>query len=99
KVQINADGALYPQWRRDGKELYYWGTEKGVIKAVDISLSAVGVRVGMAKTLFDIPVAALQDNRRSYAVAADGQRFLFRPATGPQTSLTVIENWTALLAK
>jgi eukaryotic-like serine/threonine-protein kinase len=99
KYQISTDAALHPQWRRDGRELYYWGTEKSIIKAVDILLSSSGVRAGPAKVLFDVPVAMVEDNRSPYAVAPDGVRFLFRPVSGPVNSLTVIQHWTELLSK
>jgi serine/threonine protein kinase len=70
--QISTEGGTQPQWRRDGKELFYL--------APDRQLMAVTVKAGATfehdapRALFqtELNVAAL---RQSYAVSADGQRF------------------------
>jgi Tol biopolymer transport system component len=95
--QISADGGVQPRWRRDGQELFY--------VAADRKLMAVTVKSG---TVFesDKPHALFQtalnvaELRQSFAVSADGQRFLVNaPIETESPSLTVVLNWTALLKK
>ncbi len=95
--QISREGGNQPRWRRDGKELFYL--------APDRKLMAVTVKTGATfaadapRTLFqtELNVTAL---RQSYAVSADGQRFLLN--TSPEAGsppMTVVLNWPALLKK
>jgi len=95
--QISTEGGTQPRWRRDGKELFYL--------APDRKLMAVTVKPGatfdadVPRALFqtELPVYAL---RQSYAVSADGQRFLLNTSPeGGSPPLTVVLNWPALLKK
>jgi eukaryotic-like serine/threonine-protein kinase len=95
--QISREGGNQPRWRRDGKELFYL--------APDRKLMAVTVKTGATfeadapRTLFqtELDVTAL---RQSYAVSADGQRFLLNTsAEAGSPPLTVVLNWPALLKK
>jgi Tol biopolymer transport system component len=93
--QISTEGGTQPRWRRDGKELFYL--------APDRKLMAVSVKMGVAFEA-DTPRALFQtelntgDLRQSYAVSADGQRFLLNtPLEGGPPPITVVLNWPALL--
>ena len=47
-----------------------------------------------------VNILNLIDNRHHHAVGADGKRFLLREAAGPPSPpITVIVNWTEILAK
>jgi serine/threonine protein kinase len=96
KLQVSIMGGTQPRWRRDGKELFYLGAD-GAMMAVGIK-SLAPLELGEVSTLFQsgLPVAL---GRSDYEVTADGSRFLLnRPVTaGSQATLTVIQNWQALL--
>jgi eukaryotic-like serine/threonine-protein kinase len=96
KRQVSTNGGSQPQWRRDGKELYYLAPE-GKLMAVDITSSA-RIDSGPPRELFDteLTLSPLQDQ---YRVTPDGQRFLVLKPTSEATpmQITVIVNWTARL--
>jgi Tol biopolymer transport system component len=91
--QVSNDGGMQPQWRRDGKELYY--RRGSQILAVDVTVSAAGIRTGLPRPLADIGAAI------SWDVTADGQRFLVASPVAPQTTtpITVVLNWEAGLRR
>lgn len=86
-----------PQWRRDGKELFFLDGDK---------LMAVPVRSD--GTLFDsgTPVQLFTARlgisfRNHFTVSADGQRCLFASPRGSDNSggVNVLLNWPGLLKK
>ena len=90
--QISIGGGAEPQWRADGKELYFVSGS---------SLMATGIRTGPNSfeasppvKLFDAPLAQVM-RRNRYVAARDGQRFLLlaRPDSGNQI-LRVLTNWS-----
>lgn len=95
--QVSTEGGTQPRWRRDGKELFYL--------APDRKLMAVPVKTGATfeadapRALFQTALAA-SALRQSYAVSADGQRFLLNtPLEAGSPPMTVVLNWLALLKK
>ena len=75
--RVSSDGGWLPHWRRDGRELFYL-TTSGKLMAVDI-LAGTSFAAGKPRALFDTRIhpfsyPTLPGN--SYAVSADGQRFL-----------------------
>jgi eukaryotic-like serine/threonine-protein kinase len=93
--QISTEGDTQPRWRRDGKELFYL--------APDRKLMAVTVKTG-ATFEADAPRAMFQtelnvtEMRQSYAVSADGNRFLLNTSLGTESPpITVVLNWPSLL--
>ena len=92
KWQVSADGGRFPQWRADGKELYWTGIDLSAVMAAPIELQAGGVKAGRPELLFRAPAA----------LSRDGKRFLvLNPEGGEQASLpmVVVEHWAAGLAK
>ncbi len=95
KLQVSTHGGRDPQWRRDGRELFFLGSE-GKMMSVVVNPGAV-LQLSTPKPLFDATRASENPAGKNYAASADGQRFLMRrqiqapilPAT------TVILNWTA----
>jgi dipeptidyl aminopeptidase/acylaminoacyl peptidase len=88
--QVSTASGMFPRWRGDGKELFFMDREtSGKIMAVDIRVTGSSIQPGVPRALFD----AGFDNAASggglgpfhtYAVSADGQRFLIpRPAQAP----------------
>jgi len=97
KFQISTDGGTQPRWRRDQKELFYL--------APDRKLMAVTVKTDRMfapetpRALFQTTLN-VGDLRQSYAVAADGQRFLLNaPVESASPPMTIVLNWPALLRK
>ena len=95
KRRISTNGGVEPQWRRDGKGLYYLGRDY-MMMAVDVA-TGVNLEIGQPRQLFRAPVlGSLANYRNYYAVAADGHRFVIDSvATGSlQEPVTVMLNWT-----
>jgi eukaryotic-like serine/threonine-protein kinase len=97
KRQISTSGGVSPQWRRDGKELFF--------VAADGVLNVVTIRSG-ATLDWDAPRALFQTmftggTYAPFAVSKDGQRFLIAvsPAIEDVTPITVVVNWMATLQK
>jgi hypothetical protein len=96
KWQVSNRGGLIPHWRRDGRELFYL--------APDGTLMAVAVKPG-ASFQFDTPQVLFETNLQlipryktwmnQYAVAHDGQRFLFnRPVSEiAPNAITAVIPW------
>jgi len=94
---VSSGGGISPLWRADGGELYF--------QAPDGMLMATAVERGAAFTA-RAPVALFAFRSSGslfspyYAPARDGQRFLVCTAvdTEPGAPLTVVLDWTALVA-
>jgi Tol biopolymer transport system component len=100
KWQISTAGGGQPQWRRDGKELYYTAAD-GRLMAVAVegrTSSEAGFEAGVPQALFEmrLPFGSLL-YVDSYNASADGQRFLVNTPVGEAMAapLTVVINWTA----
>ena len=99
RKQLSFDGGVEPKWRRDGRELFFLGT--------DMRLMSVGLPGGdvaqatAAQPLFQARIALITNQRTNYVVSEDGQRFLVNTSTGDglASPLTVVLNWPALLRK
>jgi Tol biopolymer transport system component len=97
--QISKDGGLFPRWRRDGRELFYYADD-GRLMAVPLR-STTTLDVGDPVPLFEAHMlngpAISAGLRHQYDVARDGQRFLLNvPLEDAATpSITVVLNWAA----
>src|SRR5262249_19245344 len=97
KIRISAAGGAFPQWRGDGRELFYISPDYKVM-AVSVKQTSHSFEPSPPRGLFSI--AALANYLGPYEVSRDGQRFLvLSAAEETSTSLTVIVNWPALLKK
>ena len=100
KWQVSKAGGQQPQWRRDGRELFYIAPDK---KLVGVAVSAGSdFATGEARSLVDTRIAAWErSNQQScqYAVTADGERFLVNTASDTTVPMTLVLNWTAALSK
>src|SRR5262245_21650019 len=92
KRQVSTAGGGGPQWRGDGKELYYHAPD-GKLMAASVT-SAASLNVGAPVALFEFRAS---NNLSSpyYSVTRDGQRFLLSAIveTEPNAPLTVVVNW------
>jgi len=94
KWQVSSHGGIEPNWRRDGKELFYLAPD-GSLMAVEVKAGAT-FETTVPKALFRRPVADL-GFERSYSVSRDGRRFLLPTYTEEAAAapITVVVNWTA----
>jgi eukaryotic-like serine/threonine-protein kinase len=99
KWQVSTLGGGDPEWRGDGKELYYLSPD---LKMMAVPLKTDGsFEVGNPVALFDTRVLLPETPLQHYAVTHDGQRFLVLSPVGEETpaSTAVVVNWTAALSK
>jgi eukaryotic-like serine/threonine-protein kinase len=92
---ISIGGGSEASWRRDGQELFYVAPGGGLM-AVGLTRSG-GIKASRPTELFRAPISPeRRQNGTRYASSADGLRFLIPTAVGdpPQTTLTVIVNWS-----
>jgi Tol biopolymer transport system component len=98
RVRISEQGGTNPQWRRDGRELFYGDLEDRVV-AVSIAGGPGGgvLEPGTPTVLF-----AMQPNReriggtaQPFAVSPDGQRFLVNTRTEEAATppISLVLNW------
>ena len=98
KSQISVAGGIDPQWRNDGKEIFYLDTRNNRLMSAAVHLDRDPIDVGDVKPLFTLVKVG---PRGAYDVSPDGERILAvtqnaEAAAGP---LTLVVNWPALLKK
>jgi eukaryotic-like serine/threonine-protein kinase len=101
QTPISIAGGMQPEWRRDGKELFYIAAD-GRLTAVPVTTDGATFSAGTPHALFDVEVPEPNPPYpTNYVVTADGQRFLVNSVVDQPTrpALTVILNWTADLKK
>ena len=100
--QVSTLGGFEPQWRLDGRELFYRAPDQ-TLMAVDVKRNQTTVEFSPPKALFPTRIKwmEIQAAAHHYAVSPDGQRFLMTSATDEAQSspITVMLNWTAVLKK
>jgi len=99
KRQVSNGGGSGPRWRQDGRELFYYSGD-GKLVAVSAPRGE-SFETGTANPLFEFRAGALWANIPSYAVTADGQRFLINEVVDlePNAPLTVVTNWISGVKK
>jgi eukaryotic-like serine/threonine-protein kinase len=97
KRAISIHGGVQPQWRRDGRELFFLAPDH-TLMAVDVR-SGPTFDAGVPRVLFRAPIAGdLMNPRNQYATSADGQRFLIETAdVDLPPSIVVVLNWQSAL--
>ena len=94
KWQVSAEGGVLPQWRADGKEIYWAGADRRAVMAAPIELQDAGVKAGRPELLFRAPGVGV--------LSRDGKRFLVHAPEGsepPSLPMVVVQNWAAGLGK
>jgi serine/threonine protein kinase/Tol biopolymer transport system component len=89
KWQISTTGGTRPQWRTDGKELFY--------VAADSKLMSVAIKLGASVDPATPQALFSSAGATAYAPSRDGQRFLVDVPAGGEAAtvppLTVVVNW------
>jgi len=94
-VSSNA-GGMEPQWRGDGKELFYYSGSS--LMSVEIRQNGGELQAALPRALF--PVRLGTQGRQRWSVTKDGQKFLILvPEERKAGPFTVVLNWPALLEK
>jgi Tol biopolymer transport system component len=76
KWQISTEGGFLPQWRRDGRELFYVAPDRALMAvSVNPEASDFGIPQKLFATGLDLHPFGIWMNQ--YAVACEGRRFLF----------------------
>ena len=98
KWLISTDGGRDARWRSDGRELYYLSLDNELM-AVDIEPAGDAPTWENPRALFQAPFRQFPQQRNSFDVTADGQRFLVNTLVegASSTPITWILNWTAEL--
>jgi serine/threonine protein kinase len=94
KWLVSTNGGEHPQWRGDGKELYY--RNGSTFFAVDVKTDGKSFEAGLPQPLFQAVTA--QSNLRGetpFVVTRDGQRFLILAPVngGASPPLEVLVKW------
>jgi Tol biopolymer transport system component len=94
--QVSSAGGYQPEWRADGRELFYLAPD-GALMVAPVAVAA-RFELGAPRMLFRTGFRGQAAERR-YAVTGDGRRFLLSlPRDGDQTSsattFRVLLNWS-----
>jgi hypothetical protein len=95
KVQISPGGGRCPRWRRDGKEIFYFGSGNQMM-AAEVEARSNSLEARKAQPLFRAVVLTAAFS--PYDVTPDGKRFVINTGSTPNTPLTLVVNWTARLS-
>ena len=97
KTRISTAGGSQPQWRRDGKELFYIAPDN-MLMAVQIQATATRVDASRPDPLFSANVDQNKSIRNQYAASPDGQRFFILSLADHHASpIVAVLNWRKLI--
>jgi hypothetical protein len=93
--QVSGRNGREPQWRGDGRELFFHGHERQ-LEAAPIDLTVTPPRIGTPQPLFELKFRGW-DTRYHYVPSPDGQWFILNsPVEGSHpVPVTVVINWPA----
>jgi serine/threonine protein kinase len=102
KWQVTNEGGIQPQWRRDGRELYYLAPNRKLMAAS--TQQAPTFSAGVPQALFEAPISltGVNDSRARYVFMPDGQRALVvatHPESATASAIRVVINWPSTLQK
>jgi Tol biopolymer transport system component len=89
KVQISIAGGSNPEWRGDGREIFYSSQEGPQLMAVLLSPNGGRLDPRTPVVLFPIPPGP-------YVAAPDGQRFLVAATSEQASAITILLNWAGV---
>jgi serine/threonine protein kinase len=96
KRLVSVNGGGWPQWSRDGRELFFIGPDS-MMRSAAINGEGSEFRVGEIHTLFPVRLRPrVRLDAYPYDVSRDGQRFLINTFVDEPTSalITLVANWT-----
>ncbi len=97
KWQISVEGGMEPQWRRDGKELFFTDADRKLM-AAEVKTGSGAFEAEAPKLLFETPLT--NPGRNRFVVTGDGQRFLvITRLEDTPAPINVVVNWLAELKR
>jgi eukaryotic-like serine/threonine-protein kinase len=100
KVRVSSAGGLQPDWRGDGRELYFLTPDR-TLMAVAVQAEGDRLDFGTPVRLFKAPVADPTWGRNHYQAAADGRRFLINVLDPTQSAgspdVVVVLDWASAM--
>jgi hypothetical protein len=97
KWQVSVDGGAEPQWRRDGKELFFTNASRKLM-AAEVKTGSGAFEAEAPKLLFETPL--INPGRNRFVVAGDGQQFLvITRMEDTRAPINVVVNWLAELKR
>ena len=94
RIQISQGGGTQAVWSHDGKEIYYVGLDR---KLMAVTFDPLKNIVGTPRVLFQTHIIGPTFVLFQYDIAPDG-RFLIN-SLNPDSPLTLIANWPAMILK
>ena len=98
--QVSPSGGTEPQWKADGKELYYVSGNK--LLAVPVKTDGARFEAGVPRVLFEARFVDTPGRRNRYVAARDGRFLVNTVPEETQTersSISVVVNWQAASGK
>jgi hypothetical protein len=90
-MRVSGAGGTEPQWRRDGRELFYVAPD-GTLMAVPVITDGAAIRFDRSMPLFA--------TANGYQAAGDGQRFLVaRRSASSEAAITVVLYWQSSIER
>jgi Tol biopolymer transport system component len=101
RKRISPEGGEFPQWRADGRELYYFAPSSNQRRKLMAVRTETGSTFSASRPepLFEVPPLGDNPRRGPFAPIGNGERFLMNmavPDTKPR-SITLLLNWPSLL--
>ena len=91
KRRVSTDGGQYPQWAKDGSELYYVNNKRQLV-AMPISTTGTTVELGHPRQLGELPGTAIGP---PYSLTDDGRILaIFNPSAAQPRPIVVVLNAT-----
>ena len=98
KRQVSSNGGGQPQWRRDGRELFYLALD-GKLMSVQVR-GGSEIETGLPQELFQAQLASgdVDPGYQQYGLTGDGQRFLMPEVKDSRPDpINLVFNWPAAL--
>jgi hypothetical protein len=97
KWMVSTMGGSQPQWRRDGRELFYISRDRK-LTAVEVKAIGSSFDAGVPISLFLLKLADNLASRNNYVPSADGRRFLINTSySGLGTRVGVVLDWVSAM--
>jgi eukaryotic-like serine/threonine-protein kinase len=95
---VSHNGALYLRWQRDGRAIFYLGTDNRVYT---VPISSGAQRFGAPTPLFRVPAEAraVLPHAFGFDVADDGRFLVPTLRSSDQPSFVVVQNWEQSLKR
>jgi len=94
KWQVSTNGGYWPVWSRDGRELYFVGSDRRMM-ASEVK-SGEKFEASVPRPLFDSHTESLNRMTHGFDVSKDGRFLIPAPVTQSASApITLVVNWTA----